>query len=182
MKEQAQSFGELNFGHAELGDVRRTRRLVALADRIAHRPGGTLPEKLNSPKDLKSFYRLLDAKDVTHDAILESHQEHLFTDVIPQRVGYTLAIHDTTELEYTRRESLTDLGKIGNGYRRGFLAHNTLLACPETGATLGLANQVLHRRVDAPEKETHSQRKKRDTREVCCGSREFVRFRQIAAL
>ena len=165
MKDQTQSFGELNFGHAELGDVRRTRRLVELADRMAHRPGGTLPEKINSPKDLKSLYRLLDAEDVTHDAILESHQEHLFTDIMPQRDGYTLAIHDTTELEYTRRESLTDLGKIGNGFRRGYIGHNTLLVCPETGASLGLANQVLHRRVDAPEGETHSQRKKRDTRE-----------------
>lgn len=165
MTQQQQSFGELNFGHAELGDVRRTRRLVELADRMAHRPGGTLPEKINSPKDLKSLYRLLDAGDVTHESILESHQEHLFTDVLPQRSGYTLAIHDTTELEYTKRESMADLGKIGNGYRRGFLAHNTLLVCPETGATLGLANQILHRRVDAPKGETHSQRKKRSTRE-----------------
>lgn len=165
MPQPTQNFGELNFGHSELGDVRRSRRLVDLANRMVHRPGGSLPEKINSPKDLKAMYRLFAASDVTHQAILESHQEHLFTDVLPVRSGYTLAIHDTTELEYTKRESLTDLGKIGNGYRRGFLAHNTLLVCPRSGATLGLANQVLHRRVNAPKNETQAQRKKRSTRE-----------------
>ena len=165
MLKEAKSFGERNFGHAELGDVRRNRRLVDLADRMAHRPGGTLPEKINSPKDLKAMYRFFDSPDVTHDAILESHQDHLFTDVLPARSGFTLAIHDSTEFEYTQRESLEDLGKIGNGFRRGFIGHNTLLACPETGATLGLANQILHRRVSAPQGETASARKKRSTRE-----------------
>lgn len=165
MVQQEQSFGERNFGHAELGDVRRTERLVELADRMAHRPGGTLPEKFNTPKDLKAMYRFFNARDVTHDSILEAHQEHLFTDVLPSRSGYTLAIHDSTELEYTKRKSMDDLGRIGNGFRRGFIGHNTLLVCPDTGASLGLANQVLHRRAVVPKGETAAQRKKRSTRE-----------------
>jgi hypothetical protein len=165
MIKEAKSFGERNFGHAELGDVRRNRRLVDLADRMAHRPGGTLPEKINSPRDLKAMYRFFDASEVTHDAILEAHQDYLFTDILPSREGFTLAIHDSTEFEYTKRESLEDLGKIGNGFRRGYIGHNTLLACPETGAAIGLANQILHRRVSTPKSETASKRKKRSTRE-----------------
>ena len=160
------SFGERNFAHAVLGDKRRTHKLVELADMMAHRPGGSLPEKINSPKDLKAMYRLFDSPQVTHQAILAAHQRNLFETVLPSRSGFTLIIHDATELEYTKHRSLTDdLGQIGNGFRRGFIAQNSLVVCPVTGATLGLANQVLHRRPKVKKGETRSQRQKRDSRE-----------------
>ena len=160
------TFGERNFGHAELGDKRRTRRLVKVADQMVHRPGGSLPEKINSPNDLKAMYRLLDGPSVTHEAILDSHQRHLFDSVIPQQTGFTLLISDATEFEYTRRGSVSDdLGQIGNGFRRGFIAQNVLAVDPETRKTLGLANQVLHRRPKVKKGETKTERQKRDTRE-----------------
>jgi hypothetical protein len=49
------SFGAMNFGHAQLGDERRTRRLVQLVDQMCQRPGGTLPQKFRSPADLQAF-------------------------------------------------------------------------------------------------------------------------------
>lgn len=166
MAENEASFGQRNFGHAVLGDQRRTNKLVELADRMAHRPGGSLPEKLNSPKDLKAMYRLFNCESVTHQAILKSHQQHLFEMVVPPRSGFTLIVHDATELEYTNRHSLAaDLGQIGTGFRRGFIAQNSLVVCPKTGATLGLANQVLHRRPKVKKGETRSQRQKRESRE-----------------
>ncbi len=51
----AETFGQTNFAHAQLGDKRRTKKLVAIADLMARRPGGTLPQKLNDPKDLKAW-------------------------------------------------------------------------------------------------------------------------------
>ena len=59
------TFGERHFGAAELGDQRRTRRLVQLADRMVMHPGGTLPQKLAKPADLKAMYRLMDTDAVT---------------------------------------------------------------------------------------------------------------------
>jgi hypothetical protein len=166
MEVTEQSFGVRNFGHAVLGDKRRTDRLVELADRMVHRPGGSLPEKINSPKDLRAMYRLLDCEKVTHEAILKSHQHYLLNTLLESRDGFTLAIHDGSELEYTNLKSLTDdLGQIGSGFRRGFIAHNSLLVCPERGATLGLINQVLHRRAKVKKGETRSQRQKRESRE-----------------
>jgi hypothetical protein len=160
------SFGQRNFRHAVLGDKRRTDKLVQLADRMVHRPGGSLPEKFNSPKDLKAMYRLFACETVTHQAILSAHQQYLFETTLPSRSGFTLIIHDASELEYTKRHSLSDaLGQIGNGFRRGFIAQNSLVVCPETGATLGLANQVLHRRPKVKKGESRSQRQKRDSRE-----------------
>jgi Transposase DNA-binding len=164
------SFGERNFGHAELGDVRRTRRLVELADQFVARPGGSLPEKINTPGKLKAMYRLMDCEQVTHAALLESHQRHLREELLPARQGYTLVIHDSTELEYTRRRKLDGLGQIGSGFRRGLIGHHSLLVCPETRMTLGLANQILHRRVKVPKGETAAQRRRRQS----CESRLWL--------
>lgn len=160
------TFGERNFGKAELGDKRRTRRLVTIADRMVHRPGGSLPTKINCPKNLKALYRLLKCKGVTHKALLQAHQRHLFEDVFPARTGFTLLISDSTELEYTKRESLSeDLGQIGNGFRRGYIVQNVLAVDPETRKTLGLANQVLHCRPKVKKGETRTQRQNRQSRE-----------------
>lgn len=160
------TFGERNFGQAQFGDKRRTRRLVKIADQMVHRPGGSLPEKINSPHELKAMYRLLDCPSVTHEAILESHQRNLFDSILPAESGFTLLISDATEMEYTKRESMAeDLGQIGNGFRRGYIVQNVLAVNPETRKTLGLANQVLHRRAKVKKGETRTERQKRDSRE-----------------
>jgi len=161
---QARSFGEMNFGHANLGDKRRTKRLVKLADQMRLRPGGTLPQKLRNPADLQAFYRLMDKDDVTHEAILESHRQATLQR-IKQREGPVLVLHDTTELEYTTLKSLTGLGYIGNGHRRGYITHNSLAVDPETKDVIGLCNQVLHRRPKVRKSETRAQRNKRTSRE-----------------
>ena len=70
------------------------------------------------------------------------------------------------KMEYTKRESMAgDLGQIGNGFRRGYIAQNVLAVNPDTRKTLGLANQVLHRRPKVKKGETKTERQKRDSRE-----------------
>lgn len=161
---QATSFGEKNFGHAQLGDKRRTRRLVLLVDQMCSRPGGTLPQKLRSPADLKAFYRLMQADDVTHEAILESHRKATL-ERVDEFGKPVLILHDSTELDYTRHKSLNKLGQIGNGVHRGYITHNSLAVEPESREVFGLTNQLLHQRAKVPKSETHSQRRKRKDRE-----------------
>jgi Transposase DNA-binding len=52
------SFSTLHFGEAQLGDVRRTRQLVQVADAIAQHLGGTLPQKIHDPTPLDALYHL----------------------------------------------------------------------------------------------------------------------------
>jgi len=169
----AESFGALNFGAARLGHVARTRRLVRTADLILQHPGGTLPQKLRDPADLDGFYRLANRAEVTHQAVLEPHRRRTL-ELMRQADGPVLTIHDTTELDFTGLTSLTGLGQIGNGGGRGYLAHNTLAVRADTGAVLGLVNQILARRDDAPEGEARRARRDRATRE----SRLWVRGSQ----
>ena len=161
---QVQSFGERNFGHAELGDRRRTKRLVKLVDQMCQRPGGTLPQKLREPADLQAFYRLMRQDDVTHEAILSAHRQATL-EQIAQHETPVLVLHDSTEFDFTTHKSLDSLGQIGSGKRRGFIAHNSLAVDPQTREVIGLCNQVLHRRCKVSKSETNAQRRKRKTRE-----------------
>ena len=49
------SLGRDIFDAAALGDRRRTRRLVRSFDLMCLHPGGTLPDKLASPPDLRGL-------------------------------------------------------------------------------------------------------------------------------
>jgi hypothetical protein len=160
-----ESFGKTNFAHAQLGDKRRTKRLVALADLMARRPGGTLPQKLNNPKDLKAFYRLMNCEDVTHQAILDAHRVATF-EQINACSSPVLILHDATELDFTSHFAVAEqMGQIGNGNHRGYIAQNSLAIDSQTKRVLGLANQILHHRADVPAKETLAQKRDRESRE-----------------
>ena len=159
------SLGQAIFGHAELGDQRRTARLVETFDLMRRHPGGTLPNKLASPADLRAFYRLCDCDDVTHAALLAAARQHTLKR-IAACPGAVLLVHDATELDYTTLTSLVeDLGQIGKGTRRGYVCQNVLAVEAETGEVLGLMDQVLHHRADVPDHETLTERRERDSRE-----------------
>src|SRR5687767_7791320 len=126
-KRQDASFGEVHFGKAQLGDARRTRRLVKTADLIMEHPGGTLPQKLSQWSDLMGMYRLVSADEVTHQTVMQSHCERTLQ-WAAQSSQVVLFIHDSTELDYTHVPALSEqLGQIGNGGGRGYVCHNTLV-------------------------------------------------------
>jgi hypothetical protein len=159
------SLGRALFGTAELGDRRRTARLVHSFDRMCAHPGGTLPDKLASPPDLRGLYRLCDADEVTHEAVLAPARAHTHAQVAA-RPGDVLVLHDATELDYTTLSSLADdLGQIGKGDHRGYLCHNVLAVEPDSGGVFGLIDRILHRRDEVPEGETLAEHRDRPTRE-----------------
>ncbi len=161
---RTKSFGEVNFSHAQLGDKRRTKRLVDLVDQMCARPGGTLPQKFRSPRDLQAFYRLMNKPEVTHASMLTPHRQATLEN-IDRMADPVLVLHDTTELDYTKHESLEDLGQIGCGTRKGYITHNSLAIHSVTREPIGLLNQILHRRESVSKSETRAERSKRETRE-----------------
>lgn len=159
------SLGQTVFGHAQLGDQRRTARLIATFDRMQRHPGGTLPDKLASPADLRAFYRLCDCEDVTHAAVIDAARQHTLTQIAACG-GPVLIVHDATELDYTSLTSLADdLGQIGKGKGRGYICQNVLAIEAETGDVLGLVDQILHQRDEVPDDETLREHRERETRE-----------------
>src|SRR5260370_22715406 len=159
-----QNFGETFFGKAQLGDQRRTARLVKTANQIVNRPGGTLPDKLQAPADLKALYRLVENDQVTHASVLQPAREYTLG-CMGHHDPITLILHDTTQSDYTGQTTLKNIGQIGNGSRQGYLCHNSLAVTAETWAVLGPANQVLFFRPAVVYPETREQRRSRENRE-----------------
>lgn len=160
-----ESFGQQHFGGAALGHKARVKRLVETADRLVLHPGGTLPDKLAEPADLKGLYRLVEHPTVTHGSVLAPHVARTL-----QRMrdcqSAVLILHDDTVLDYSGLETLADdLGQIGNGHGRGYYCHNSLAVVAPTRQVLGLAAQSLHRRRKVPSDEKREQRRQRPDRE-----------------
>lgn len=110
------SFGRLHFGDALLTDVRRTARLIRVADPILARPAGTLPQKLPDPYQLDALDRLLSSPDVTHSAVLQAHCRLTHRRMAEATDAVILVLHDDALLDFSglrvvhhaERRTLTD--------------------------------------------------------------------------
>jgi len=159
------SFGQEHFGRAFLGDQRRTRSLVDVADRCARHPAGSLPQKFKDPNALRRCYDLMNCRGVTHASVLAPHVQRTVELLVQQR-GVVLNIHDGSELDFSTLTSLRDqLGQIGSGSGWGYQCLNSLLVVPAGKQVLGLVNQILYRRPRVAKNETRAQKRQREDRE-----------------
>ena len=171
------SFGEEHFGATVLGDSRRTKRLVRIADKMVKHPDGTLPDKISDPAELRALYRLANDAHVTHEAVLAPSRARTLRKMA-ETEKTVLVIHDTTELDFSGL-SIPTLGQIGNGFGRGYLVHNTLAVVAETRDVLGLAYQKLAKR---PKRDRRRRRRPVPRRERgptanrVCGRKRVGRF------
>lgn len=120
-----EQWAQTEFAFADLGDQRRNRRLVKIAQALAANPGGTLPQAFPHWDELKAAYRFFGQAGVSFERILAPHWER--TQAACRQPGEYLIIEDTTLLDYTDHHPATeDLGVIGDGSGRGFELHNAL--------------------------------------------------------
>ena len=97
------------FGDADLGDVRRTARLVQLASVLGAQPSASLPAATDDPASLKAAYRFFANDYVRAEAMLASHVQS--TKRRLQAVEVVLAVQDTTYLDWTDHPHTTDWGR-----------------------------------------------------------------------
>ena len=133
-----ESWAVTEFAEAELGDARRTQRLIRLATVLAHQPMAGLPEACGSRAELKAAYRLLANEAITPAELLASHVSATYERAV--RVPVVLGVQDTTEVDWTAHPATTGLGPIGNPTHQGLLVHSTLAFTPER-VPLGLLAQ-----------------------------------------
>src|SRR4029453_4582076 len=111
------------FAEAELGDLRRTQRVVALATVLAQRPGASLPEACGDRAALKAAYRFFDNTAIAPQNLLDSHVDATLSRLAP--VPLVLAVQDTTELDWTTHPATPGLGPPGHpGPSRPARAHH----------------------------------------------------------
>jgi len=136
----ATNWAVTEFADADLGDLRRTQRLVQLAHVLAQHPGAALPEACGSSAMLKAAYRFVDNDDIEPSDIVQSHIEATYSRL--SRVPLVLAVQDTTEADWTSLRATEGLGPLGHPACQGLLVHTTLAITPERVPLGLLAQQV----------------------------------------
>jgi hypothetical protein len=162
-------WAQTEFALAQLGDQRRTQRLVKIATRLAQSPGGTLPQAMPTWEELKAAYRFFSQPTNTYEHILRAHWER--TQAACLEPGEYLLIEDTTHLDYSKHYAAEDLGINGQG-GRGLCLHSTLamkilawdLEQEPQAVVVGLMGQQCWAQRPAPPEEGKSERLGRSSR------------------
>jgi Transposase DNA-binding len=153
------------FGDADLGDARRTARLVQLATVFGTQPTASLPAASDDPAMLKATYRFFDNEAIAPTEMLASHTQATYARL--RKVPLVLAVQDTTLLDWTDHPATTGLGPLASAKHQGLLAHSTLALTPErvprgllaqevwARDSVTYGQQVDHKQRPLAEKESH---------------------------
>lgn len=158
-EQQETDWAVQEFGAAQLGDARRTARLVRLARQVSTRPQAALPEACGDAAALKAAYRFFDNEAISDAALLASHVQATTARVAAEPL--VLAVQDTTLLDWTAHAATTGLGMLASPQQQGLLVHSTLAVTPERVPLGMLAQQVWAR--DPAEAGKKHQRPQRPT-------------------
>jgi hypothetical protein len=158
--EQPETWAVNTFGTAELGDPRRTDRLVRIAAALVLEPAASLPKVMRNWKDTIAAYRFLDNEETTHEQIMAAHWMQTQQEASQRRC--VLLIGDATECNLSSHTSIEGVGPVGQGKKgRGYYIHSVLALDASTKELLGCAYQEPFVRQPAPKLETRAQRRDR---------------------
>lgn len=113
----------------KIGDKRLDNRFRILLDRFSEQPTASIPGACKGWSETIAAYRFFKNDSVKADLILEPHRAATI-----QRIGsheVVLMIQDTTELDYTGKNDIKDLGSLTYESRKGLLLHSTIAITPE---------------------------------------------------
>jgi hypothetical protein len=153
------------FGTAELGDVRRTNRLVALTAEVASSPSGTVSGACRTSACREGAFRFVENKAICPRKLVAAMAR-----AAARRCEEKLAIVpvDATSLHLTDETGRRGLGAVGSWKQgaRGVHVMSTLVLTSD-GAPLGLGSQsywVREQRSKRPEKGLSKDVESRETR------------------
>ena len=135
-------WAELTFGSANLGDNRRTTRLVKVAADLSAHAGSSLAASCEGNlASVEGAYRLIENESVEAEAIAESGFQA--TTCVAKCSNLLLALEDTTTLGYRHsvRSELGGLGGPKDSKTKGIWAHSVMLLDANTERTVGLIDQ-----------------------------------------
>ena len=99
---------ELRF--ADLGDARRNKRLIQIVEDLAAQPTASVPQASRDAAAVQGTYDFWKSPHVKPDKILVVHRDSTLERIKEHSV--VLAIHDTTELNFTHHPQKEGLGYL----------------------------------------------------------------------
>ena len=110
------------FSEANLGDTRRVRRAISLAQALAEAPTKTLPQIWSSEAELEAGYRFLRNPKTDFEALMVPVQAA--TQRRAKEAGRVLVLHDTTDITCPAAEA-DEVGHLSTG-NAGFYVHHAI--------------------------------------------------------
>lgn len=144
------------FEGAQLGDPRRSQRLLQMVAKLAEHPAWSLPDAMGSEAELEGAYRFVNNPEVTLEALLAPHAAK--TAERARQAGMVLAIHDTTPCACPHADA-EEVGYLNTG-KAGFYVHYALIVGVNSRLPLGVAHVEAVARKTAPRKPKEPKRKK----------------------
>ena len=130
------SWATQEFETLDLCDARLNRRAVLLAERLALKPGASIPNACHNWSETVAAYRFLSHKGVKWDDVMQAHWQ-----ASEQRIAQhpvVLCLQDTTELDYNGQQ-MAGLGPLSYEAQRGLYLHPTYVVTPDR-EPLGVTN------------------------------------------
>jgi len=154
--ENAEEWAVETFGAADLGDPRRTDRLVKIAAVLGENPSVSLPRSMRNWADTQGTYRFLNNEAVTHEQIMMPHWIQTRSEA--EQRSQVLLIGDTTDVNLSSHKATRGLGPVGRGNTaKGFFVHSVLAIDAKDKQLLGCMGQEPFVREPAPEKESRAE-------------------------
>lgn len=126
----------------QLGDRRRTRRLVELASEVASRPAGTITRACASGASREGAFRWLENEAIRHEPVTRAVE--LATLGRCKGMGTVIVPVDATSLTFTDEKKVKQLGAVGTWSQGGRGLHAmTAFALTQQGSPLGICGQQL---------------------------------------
>jgi hypothetical protein len=130
------SWAKQEFSTLDLGDPRLDKRTVLLAERLANKPGASIPNACLNWSETIAAYRYFSNPEVGWEDVLTAH-----ADASKERIAQhpvVLCLQDTTDLNYNGQE-INGLGPLSYEVQRGLYLHPTYAITPDR-EPLGVIN------------------------------------------
>jgi hypothetical protein len=133
-------WAEGEFSHAQLGDLRRTHRLIQMAAGVARQPAGKVTTVFPASAEREGAFRFLENDDVGAAAIAASSYAATLSRCAEYDTVFVAV--DSTSVSLTDHANCKGLGRVGISAKpsQGLYTMNALAVAPD-GTPLGLVDQ-----------------------------------------
>jgi hypothetical protein len=130
-----------DYGKAELGDERLSKRLPRLLDQLAGDPTASISAACQDPYQAKAAYRFVGNDEVATAAITKITREVTIEKINADKPSVLLIPQDTTEFNYNNLKAAIGMGNIGTRKTdMGIITHSAI-GISDAGNVYGLLAQ-----------------------------------------
>lgn len=138
MQDDAATWAAFEFGHAELGDRRRTVRLESMAAHLVTNPAGRITQAFPVPAEQEAAFRFLENTQISAEAIGEA----MHRAAARRAAAYSSVIVPIDGVAFAVAHRGDGYGPIGTKYQAKGAHAMSALALTPNGVPLGVLGQV----------------------------------------